>query len=132
MYNDSIDLLQGQESKEIINVKNQDISFMTINLSNRVALLKEISTGEYTSDTNVNIINPIISKKKEYNVNDIAKAVKASDNKIAINFGTELHIIDSNGFLIKNYKSETEINDIVITDSLVGVVYRDKIQIINL
>lgn len=132
MYNDSIDLLQGQESKEIINVKNQNISFMTISLSNRVALLKEISTGEYTSDTNVNIINPITSKKKEYNVNDIAKAVKVSDNKIAINFGTELHIIYSNGFLIKKYKSETEINDIVITDSLVGVVYRDKIQIINL
>ena len=51
---------------------------------------------------------------------------------MAINFGTELHIIDKNGILLKKYISETEINDIVMTDSLVGVIYRDRIQIINL
>ena len=62
----------------------------------------------------------------------LQKSIKTSDNKIAINFGTELHIIDKNGILLKKYISETEINDIVMTDALVGIVYKDKIQIINL
>ena len=62
----------------------------------------------------------------------MTKSIKTSDNKIAINFGTELHIIDKNGILFKKYISETEINDIVITDALVGIVYKDRIQIINL
>ena len=57
--------------------------------------------------------------------------IKTSDNKIAINFGTELHIINKNGILLRKYISDTEINDIVMTDALVGIVYKDKIQIIN-
>lgn len=132
MYNNSIDILQDQNDTEIINFENKKLSFMTIGLNNRVAYLEEISTGEYTSNTNVNIINPNTRKSIEYVVGDVAKAICTSDNKIAINFGTELHIINKSGFLIKKYISETEINEIVMTDSLIGVVYRDKIQIINL
>lgn len=132
MYNDSIDVLQNKESTELIKFEDRQLAFMTINLKDRIAVLEEISTGEYTSDTNVTIINPKTLKKKEYTTNDVAKAIKTYQNKIAINFGSELHIIDTNGILIKKYISETEINDIVITENLVGVIYRNKIQIINL
>ena len=131
-YNDSIEMLQDQQITEIVNFKDRKLAFMTINLRNRVAVLEEISTGEYTSDTNVTIINPTTLKKREYVANDVAKSIKTYENKIAINFGAELHIIDTNGILIKKYISSTEINDIVMTDNLVGVVYRNKIQIIKL
>ena len=131
-YNDSIEMLQDQQITEIVNFKDRKLAFMTINLRNRVAVLEEISTGEYTSDTNVTIINPTTLKKREYIANDVAKSIKTYENKIAINFGAELHIIDTNGILIKKYISSTEINDIVMTDNLVGVVYRNKIQIIKL
>ena len=40
-------------------------------------------------------------------------------------------IIDKNGILLKKYISDSEINDIVMTDGVVGIVYRDRIQIIN-
>ena len=73
------------------------------------------------------IINPL--KERQYITKSVAKSIKTSNNKIAINFGTELHIIDKNGILLKKYISETEINDIVMTDGLVGIVYKDKIQI---
>ena len=125
-------MLQDQQITEIVNFKDRKLAFMTINLRNRVAVLEEISTGEYTSDTNVTVINPTTLKKREYVANDVAKSIKTYENKIAINFGAELHIIDTNGILIKKYISSTEINDIVITDNLVGVVYRNKIQIIKL
>ena len=42
MYNDSIEILQEQTSNELVKIENQKISFMTIELSNRVALLEEI------------------------------------------------------------------------------------------
>lgn len=133
MYNDSIEMLEnGNNSTELIKLDDRKISFMTINLNNKIAILEEISTGEYTSDTNVSIIDTTTAKIREYTTNDITKSIKTVENKIAINFGTELHIISANGFLIKRYISETEINDIVITDNIVGVIYRDKIQIINL
>ena len=132
LYNDSIEMLKDNQSTKIVDLSNQKTSFMTINLKNRIALLEEISTGEYTSDTNVKIINPNTLKEREYIGNDVAKSIYTCKNKIAINFGAELHIIDTNGILLKKYISTTEINDVVITEDLVGIIYRDKIQIINI
>ncbi len=132
MYNDSIESLENNTSTEIIDLKEKNIAFATIELNNKIAILEEISTGEYTSDTYAKIINPVTLKERQYVTEDVAKSLETVENKIAINFGTELHIVSTNGILLKKYISETEINDIVMTDSLVGVVYRDRIQIINL
>ena len=132
MYNDTIESLENNISTQIINLKEKNIAFATIELNNKIAILEEISAGEYTSDTYASIINPYTLKEKQYVAEDVAKALIAVENRIAINFGTELHIISTNGILLKKYISETEINEVVMTDSLVGVVYRDKIQIIDL
>ena len=77
-------------------------------------------------------MNPTNLKERPYQTHDIAKSVKTYGNKIAINLGTQLHIIDPNGFLVKKYISEREINDIVLTESLAVVIYNDQIEIINL
>lgn len=132
MYNDSIEVLQEQKSSELVGFENRKTTFMTIELNNRIAILEEKTTGEYTSDTYVNIINPENKKEIQYITNGVVKSLHTSNKRIAINTGSELHIISTNGFLVKKYISSTEINDIVMTDSLVGVIYRDKIQIINL
>lgn len=132
LYNDAIEMLKDNQSTKIVDLNEQKTSFMTINLKNRIAILEEISTGEYTSDTDVKIINPVSLKQREYIGNDVAKSIYTYENKIAINFGAELHIIDTNGILLKKYISTTEINDVVISKDLVGVIYRDKIQIINI
>ena len=132
MYNDSIEILKDKTSTQIIKLEDAKLAFMTIQLNNRIALLQEVSTGEYTADTKVRIVNPETNKEKQYISKDVAKAITTSENKIAINFGTELHIISKNGILLKKYISELEINDIVMAEGLIGVVYKDKIHIINL
>ena len=131
MYSDGIESLEEKNSTNLVNFEDKQLSFMTIELSNRIAIIEEISTGEYTADTNVKIINPTTKPEKQYITKNITKTIKTSDNKMAINFGTELHIINKNGILLRKYISDTEINDIVMTDALVGIVYKDKIQIIN-
>ena len=132
MYNDSIDILQNKQNKELISFNNKSIAYMSVELDNRILTLEEISSGEYTSDSYIFIMNPENQKNKEYIINDVAKEIYTYQNKIAINLGKELHIINTNGILLKKYISETEINDVVITDNLVGVIYRNSIQIINL
>ena len=132
MYNDGIECLQENKSTELDKFDDKQLSFITIELSNSMMFVEEVSTGEYTVDTNVKIVNTGNLKEKEYVTKNVAKSIITSDNKIAINFGTELHIIDKNGILLKKYISDTEINDIVMTDGLVGIVYKDKIQIVNI
>lgn len=132
LYNDSIDVLQDKISTNLINLEEQKLAFMTIELNNRIALMEEVSAGDYTADTKVRIVNPVTLKEKEYISKDVVKSINTSENKIAINFGTELHIISKNGILLKKYISELEINDIVMAEGIIGIVYKDKIQIINL
>ena len=132
MYNDSIEILQDKTSNQIQKLEDQKLSFMTIELNDRIALLEEVSTGDYTADTKVSIVNPETLKEKQYTSKDVAKAIETSQNKIAINFGTELHIISKNGILLKKYISDIEINEMVMAEGIIGIVYKDKIQIINL
>ena len=132
MYNDGIECLQENKSMELAKFENRQLAFTTIELNNSIVFVEEVSTGEYTADTKVKIINSETSKENEYVTKNVAKSILTSNNKIAINFGTELHIIDKNGFLVKKYISDSEINNIVMTDALVGIVYKDKIQIINI
>ena len=132
MYEDEIDMLENETNTQLLKVKNKNLAFMTINNNNKIITLEEISIGEYSSNTTVNILNSVTKKTIKYNVRDVAKSIATSENRIAINVGSELHIIDTNGFLLKRYISNTEINNVVMTDSLVGIIYRDKIRIINL
>ena len=131
MYNDSIDIFYENENKEFVKYDEKKLAFTTINLNNRIVLIEETSSGEYTSDTYLDIINPNNNKKKQYITSNVAKALTTSENKIAINFGTELHIVNTNGILIKRYKSNSEINNVVMTDNLAAIVYSDNIAIIN-
>ena len=87
---------------------------------------------EMDFDSEAEEIIQFIDQYKEYVSKDVAKAINTSENKIAINFGTELHIISKNGILLKKYISEVEMNDIVMVEGIIGIVYKDKIQIINL
>ena len=131
MYNDSIDIFTENENKEFIKYEEKKLAYVTIDLNNRIALIEENSSGEYTSDINMKILNPRNNKMKQYMTSNVAKAILNSENKIAINFGTELHIVNTNGILVKKYKSNSEINNVVMTDNLVAIVYSDNIAIIN-
>lgn len=102
MYNDGIECLQENKSTELAKFENRQLAFTTIELNNSIVFVEEVSTGEYTADTKVKIINSETSKETEYVTKNVAKSILTSNNKIAINFGTELHIIDKNGFLVKN------------------------------
>ena len=51
---------------------------------------------------------------------------------IALNLGTEVEFINTSGWLVKRYIANQEISNIVVSNSLAGIIYRDKIEIINL
>ena len=131
LYSDGIECLEDKTNKNLVEFKDSQPSFITIELRNKIALVDEIATGGYTANSTVKVIDSTTNKENKYVTTNIAKEIKTSDNKMAINLGTELHIISKNGILLKKYISNSEINNIVMTDSVVGVVYKDKIQIIN-
>ena len=72
------------------------------------------------------------NKENIYTAKGAIKDIKTYANKIAINLGSSVEFINTNGWLVKKYISEKEVKDIVIGENIVGIVYKDKVEISNL
>ena len=67
-----------------------------------------------------------------YEINGIAKEVYSAEGVIVVNLGSEVYLINETGWLIKKYTSSQEIKDVVISENIVGIIYRNKIEFISL
>ena len=76
--------------------------------------------------------NIATQKESTYLVEGVVKHVANYDNIMALNLGSEVDFINTSGWLIKRYTSRQEIRNIVICDGIAGIIYRDKIELINL
>ena len=43
-----------------------------------------------------------------------------------------MHFINTNGMLIKKYASKQEITNVMLTSNIAIIIYKDRIEIINL
>ena len=78
------------------------------------------------------IINSDNKSTSLYTAESVTKEIYTNDNIIALNLGSEVEFINTNGWLVKKYIAEQEITSIVLSNSVAGIVYRDKVEIINL
>lgn len=130
MYNNSVNIIEDDTDKELLKIGENNITFASVKLGNGIISIEEKKQEKYVSS--LNIINTINNKAKTYNMEEIAKEIHTCKKVIALNLGTELHIINTNGWLMKKYVSEQEINKVIVSDKIVGIIYRDKIEIIKL
>ena len=131
IYDTGIHILQGEEDKQTINFQESKVTFASVELNNYVAYTIEKSSGLF-ANTQVVLKNMQTERENVYTLKSVIKEVYTSADNIALNIGTEIHFINTNGWLIKKYISEQEIKNIVISDKVAGVVYKDKVEIINL
>ena len=132
MYTDSISVIENGEESILIDNKNKKTIFQSIKLSDNIVSIEEKSSGLFTADSIVNIINVGNKNSKEYTTNSITKEIYTSEDIIGLNLGTEIEFINKEGWLVKRYLANQEITNIVVSNSLAGIIYRDKIEIVNL
>lgn len=133
MFDNSIQVIENNTPSTIINLKDdKNISFAGIDLSDSAFKATEESSGLFSANTKVEITNVNNQKKNVYTVKGVAKSVKTYGNVIALNLGTEIEFIDTNGWLIKRYNSSSEVKDIILGDGIAGIIYKDKVELISL
>ena len=133
LYDNSIHVIENNVDKEIINFeKDNKVTFTDIELNNHVITVSEDKNGLFNTDTSIELVNSSNEKKNIYNLNSGIKNIYCYGNRICVNLGLEVHFIDTNGWLIKEYTSSQEIRNIVISNQIAGIIYKDKIEIINL
>ena len=133
MYTDKITVIKSDESVETLQeYGNKKVAFASIELANSSITVEEKSSGIFTADSIVNIINSENKSLALYTAKSVTKEIYTSNNIIALNLGSEVEFINTSGWLVKRYVAEQEITSIVLSNSIAGIVYRDKIEIINL
>ena len=131
MYNDSIHFLNisDENDSKVVTFDNQ-CNFADIHLKNNILYTSSKSSG-FSNNITVNISTVPSGNISTYQLKGSIKSGVTYNEKIAINVGSEIHFIGLNGWLIKKYTSSNEINSIILGDSIAGVVYKDKIEIIQ-
>ena len=133
MYTDKITEIKSDETVETLQeYKDKKVSFASIELANSSVTIEEKSSGLFTADSVVNMMNSDNKSISLYTAEAVTKEIYTSGNIIALNLGSEVEFINTSGWLVKRYTADQEITSIVLSNSIAGIVYRDKIEIINL
>ncbi len=133
MYTDKITVIKTDGTIEKLQeYTNKKVSFASIELQNASITIEEKSSGLFTADSIVNIVNSDNKGTSLYTAEYVTKEIYTKNNIIALNLGSEVEFINTSGWLLKRYIAEQEVTNIVLSNSLAGIVYRDKIEIINL
>ena len=132
MFTNYVQKVGVSSSEKIYEITDNDM-FVDISLKDSIAVIDKQSSGLFSYEFEM-LLKSTASKSESLYIldSDLPKMVVVSGNNIALNFGNEIRIVNSNGWLVKKYKSNSQIKNLVIGDSIAGVVYKNKIEIIEL
>lgn len=132
-YDNKIQVINNDKVSDITTFKEdgKKINIADIELANHSYRVVEKS-GFLKTETTVEIFNTSNKNVSSYILDGTIKDMYSYNNCFAINIGSEVHFIGTNGWLIKKYTSSQEVRSIVICNNFAGIVYRNKIEIVNL
>lgn len=132
MFNSYVQKVYLEGNERLLEI-NGDALFLDINLKDSVAIFEKQSSGLFSYEYEMKIKSSIGSNENLYILDsDVPRDIIISGDTIGINLGTEVQIVNSRGLLLKKYKSKQEIKNLVVGDSIAGIIYKDKIELINL
>lgn len=134
MCNDGISLLSDGNMQQLMSFEEEGkrYTFAGIDLINNIYEIEEISDGISNQVSKIKLINTGTKKINDYSINSIAKGTSSSGDNIAINLGTEIYFINTKGWLKKKYIANEEIRNIIVSDRIAAIIFKDKIEILVL
>ena len=127
---DSIKVINSDNIEEKLKI-DKNCTFSSCDLNNSFAYINEQNSGIFNSKSVLNITNTLNGQNKIYNLSEVIKEMYAYNNIIGVNVGAEIYFINTNGMLIKKYTSKQEIANVILSDELGIIIYKDKIEIIE-
>ena len=110
---------------------DSNYEFIDVNLKNHL-LYTSNNYYNFTNISYINILNPQNNSLNTYEFKGTVKEVYINEEKIAINTGSEVHFVGLNGWLIKKYDSYNEVHNVILGDSIAGIIYKDKIKVLEI
>lgn len=132
MFNSYVQKVGISSDERLYDITDKDM-FVDINLKDSIAIIDKQSSGLFSYEYEILLKNTSSKSESLYILDsDLPKIITVSGDNMALNLGNEIRIVNSNGWLIKKYTSNSQIKNLVIGDSIAGVIYKNKIEIIDL
>lgn len=132
MFNKYIQKVGVDNNERLLDFDSNSL-FVDINLKDSIAMVRKQSSGLFSYEYEMRIKSTSgISENLYILESNVPKDILISGNIIGIDLGTEVRIVNSKGMLLKKYKSNQEIKGLAIGDAICGIIYKDKIELINL
>ena len=132
MYTDTINVIENDQESVIFDNKDKKITAQSIDLKDYFTTIQEETSGFFSANSVINIVNVENKNVQNYTVETSVKELYTGGNMIALNLGTEVEFINTSGWLVKRYVANQEISNATVSDNIAGIIYRDKVEIINL
>lgn len=132
MFNNYVQKVSLDSNERLYDIASDDI-FVDTNLKEGYVVVDKQSSGLFSYEYELTIKSANNKTENLYILNsDLPKTINVSGNIMALNLGNEVQVINSNGWLLKKYMSSKQISNVVVGDTIVGIIYKNKIEIINL
>lgn len=131
MYDNCISVLKDGVEEKILDISQKSIA-ADIKLEDCIVEVEEETSEMFSSDTKIFIKNMKNKNENTYIADNTLKTLHTKDDIIVANMGSEAIFINTSGRLIKKYISKQEIQDIVIGESIIGIVYKNKIEVFSI
>lgn len=122
--------MNEKESKKVFEMTDAT-AYADINMKSGFVRVDKETSSVFKSDYRLKISDNG-AKERVYIIEGNIKNIKSKDKRIAIHLGTKVEFINEKGWLQKRYKSSQEIKDVVVSGKLGAIIYKTKIDIIDL
>ena len=131
-YDNCIKTLSKNEDKTILEI-NDKISFTDITIENYVCCINEYSESVLNNKYALQFINTKNQKINTYEIENSVKKLYSDYNVACLDMGNEIRIVNTKGWLVKTITTEQQsTKDILIGNSVIGIVYKDRIEIVKI
>ena len=130
-YDNSVYKLIDGNSQKITDVDDKTL-FLDIKMGDYISKIQENQSGILSSEYEVKVINEKNSSESTYLLEQMPSGLYCSDNVLAVDMGNEIVFLNHSAWLLKHFTSRQNYKNIVVGDSVAGIIYRDRVEIISL
>ena len=130
-YDNCVKTLSKNEEKTILEI-NDKVSFTNITIENYICCVKEYSESVLDNKYALQFINTKNQKSNTYEIDNSVKNLYSDYNVACLDMGNEVRIINTKGWLLKTITTDQSTKDILIGNSIIGIVYKDRIEIVKI
>ncbi len=132
MFDSYIQKITTSSDERLYDITDENI-FLDINLGDNIVIVEKENSGLFSHQYQMNIKSTTGKSDKLYILEkDVPKELALTRNLICIRLINEVSVINPSGWLIKRYTTDREMQNMLLGDSILGIVYNNKIEVIGL